>query len=293
MTFNNLKIIGERINPGFKSSKELIDNEDVEKLQGLAVDQVNKGASFININVGTKALEKPEFMVEVIKAVQNKVSVPIAFDFPNLEVQEACLKAYDLRKSNGGRPIINSISELRWEMLDLLKIMPCQFILMASEREVGGKSIANKTALEVFETTKRMRNKILGASDALSNDDLFVDVSIGPIGADIEGLTRMAVDAIRMIGSDRQLKGIHMSVGLSNISIMLPSKASDGSMLKAQIESAFLSLTVPYGLDTILGTAGRDYQMLDENNLVMKGVKESLDMGGFDSIMRIQQIYQG
>lgn len=292
MAFENLKIIGERINPGFKSSKLLFDNEDVAGIQALAAEQVRSGASYININIGDKAVTRPEFMVEVIKAVQQVVSVPLSFDFPNADVQARCLKAYDREKAGGQLPIVNSISELRWEMLDLLKICPCRFVLMASEREVNGKRIANKTAQEVHETARRMAKRILNTGTDLTIDDLFVDVSVGPIGADMEGLTRMAVDAIRFIGSDPELKGIHMSVGLSNISIMLPNKAIDGSPLKSQIESAFLTMTTPYGLDTVLGTPGKDYQRLSDDNLVMRGVGESLELEGIDAILRIQQLYR-
>lgn len=293
MPIENLKIIGERINPGFKSTKELFDAEDIAGIQALALDQVNKGASYLNVNIGNLALKKPEFMVEVVKAVQNVVTVPLSFDFPNVQVQEMCLKAYDLEKSKGELPIVNSISELRWEMLDLLDICPCRFILMASEREQNGKRIANKTADEVHQTVRRMVTRILGGKHSLSLQDLFVDVSIGPIGADMDGLTRMAVDSIRSIGNDPMLKGIHMSVGLSNISIMLPKNAIDGSLLKPQIESAFLTLTVPHGLDTVLGTAGRDYNTLPDDNLVMRGVKEALALDDIDAVLRIQQIYQG
>jgi 5-methyltetrahydrofolate--homocysteine methyltransferase len=292
MTIENLNIIGERINPGFKSTKLLFDNQDVAGIQQLAVDQVSKGASYLNINIGDLALKKPEFMVAVIKAVQEVVSVPLSFDFPNAEVQELCLRTYDPGKANGALPIVNSISELRWEMLELLKICPCRFILMASEREEGGQRIANKTAEEVYQTAARMTRKILSSGYGLTTDDLFVDVSIGPIGADMEGLTRMAVESIHKIGSDPELKGIHMSVGLSNSSIMLPKEAGDGSLLKPQIESAFLTLTVPYGLDTVLGTAGRDYNLLPEDNLVMRGVREAIGLDGIDAILRIQQIYQ-
>jgi 5-methyltetrahydrofolate--homocysteine methyltransferase len=293
MAIENLKIIGERINPGFKSTKQLFDAEDIAGIQALAMDQVSKGASYLNINVGNIALKKPEFMVEVVKSVQDVVAVPLSFDFPNAQVQEMCLKAYDLEKAKGALPIVNSISELRWEMLDLLDICPCRFILMASEREQGGKRIANKTADEVHQTVRRMATRILGGKHGLTLQDLFVDVSIGPIGADMDGLTRMAVDSIRSIGNDPMLKGIHMSVGLSNISIMLPKDASDGSPLKSQIESAFLTLTVPHGLDTVLGTAGRDYNMLPDDNLVMRGVREALELSDIDAVLRIQQIYQG
>ncbi len=83
-----------------------------------------------------------------------------------------------------------------------------------------------------------------------------------------------------------------MIVGLSNLSIMLPSKAADGSPLKVQLDSAFLTRTMPYGLDTILGTPGRDYRILPEDNFVLKGFDEAISLGGFESIMRIQQLYR-
>ena len=293
MSIKNLKIIGERINPGFKSSKQLFDAEDIGGIQALATEQVRKGASYLTVNLGDLAVRKPEFMSEVIPAIQSVVSVPLSFDFPNAEVQERCLRVYDPRKANGQLPIVNSISELRWEMLELFRVRPCRFILMASERMEHGKRVANKTAADVHATARRMAEKVLAAGTGLTLDDLFIDVSVAPIGADMEGLTRMAVDSIRAIGADPQLAGIHMSVGLSNISIMLPKTASDGSPLKAQIESAFLTLAVPLGLDTVLGTAGREYRMLPDDNLVMRGVRESLALDDIDAVLRIQQIYRG
>ena len=242
--------------------------------------------------MGERALEDPEYMAEVVRAVQDVVSVPLSFDFPSFEVQKICLEAYDIEKSDGQIPIVNSISELRWDMLELLKIRPFKFILMASERDEGGKHVSNRTADEVYETTVRMVSKTLNETEELSIDDLIVDVSIGAVAADTEGRTKMAVDAIRQIGTDPNLKGIHMCVGLSNISIMLPTIKVNGSSLGTQIDSAFLTLTMPYGLDMILGTAGRYYRLLPEDNPVLVGLKEALELGGYESIMRIQELYQ-
>lgn len=291
MPIENLNIIGERINPGFKSSKQLFDKEDIAGIRALAADQVKAGARTLNINVGDLALRKPEFMSELIPAVQSAVSVPLSFDFPNFAVQERCLKAYDPDKAGGARPIVNSISELRFEMIELMRVRPCRFIVMASERLENGKRVANKTAAEVHATAGRMAARML-AGGGLATDDLYIDVSVGPIGADMEGLTRMAIDAIGAIGADPALAGIHMSVGLSNISIMLPRDASDGSPLKPQIESAFLTLAVPRGLDTVLASADRDYRILPADNLVMRGVREAIALDGIDTVLRIQQIYR-
>lgn len=291
MAIPNLKIIGERINPGFKSSKELFEKGDLAGVQKLALQQVEKGACVLNINIGERALKDSTFMIDVIKAVQEVVSVPLSFDFPNKPVQEVCLKTYDLAKAKNQKPIVNSISELRWEMLDLLEIMPFKIILMASERMENGKSIANKTAEEVYETASRMIDFILNKHDQVSIDDLIIDVSVCPVGSDTESLTKMAIDSIKKIGTAPTLKGVHMSVGLSNISIMLPNTALDGSPLKPQIESAFLTLTTPYGLDYIIGTAGRNYEILPPDNRILKILKEAIDIGGFDALEKIQEMY--
>jgi 5-methyltetrahydrofolate--homocysteine methyltransferase len=292
MAIPNLEIIGERINPGYKSSKQMLDDEDIPGLQELAKSQVKKGADALTINVGERALEDPEYMGEVVRAVQNVVGVPLAFDFPNLEAQEVCLKTYDIEKAKGQIPIVNSISELRMEMLDLLKIRPFRLIAMASERKQNGEHASNRTADEVYDTTLRMARKILANGNGMTIDNLIMDVSVGAVAADTEGRTKMAVDAIRKIGEDPELKGIHMIVGLSNISIMLPTKNVNGSSLKTQIDSAFLTLTTPYGLDMILGTAGRNYRILSEDNPVLVGFKEALELGGIESVMRIQKLYQ-
>jgi 5-methyltetrahydrofolate--homocysteine methyltransferase len=291
MSFENLKIIGERINPGFKSSLKLIEDQDIEGIRQLALKQVENGASYININVGTGVLEDQGFMIDVIQGVQEVVSVPLSFDFPNVEVQKVFLNCYDQQKAKGGLPIVNSISELRMEMLQLYDIRPFKMILMASERNENGVQSPNKTSDEVLETTLRMVDNIRKTYSAISLSDLFVDVSVSPIGADLEGLVKMAIDSIRKIGAHSELKNIHMSVGLSNISVMLPNIALDGSNLKLGLESAFLTETVPYGLDTILATAGRKYQMLDEDNFVLKGFRNAINAVGFDSLVEIQCLY--
>ena len=61
----HITIIGERINPGFKSTKALFDNSDLPGIQALAVRQAEAGASYLNVNIGARALTDPVFLVEV------------------------------------------------------------------------------------------------------------------------------------------------------------------------------------------------------------------------------------
>jgi len=96
-----IRIIGERINPGFKSTKALFDNQDIAGIQALAVKQAEAGASWLNVNIGAQALTDPGWMATVIRAIQQVTTVPISFDFPSKRVQEVCLESYDATKAGG------------------------------------------------------------------------------------------------------------------------------------------------------------------------------------------------
>ncbi len=288
----NLTIIGERINPGFALSKDLLDRRDIPGLQSLARGQVEKGCDYLTINVGEKAQRDTAFLAEVIRAVQAVVDVPLSFDCPQASVQEICLRTYDAAKARGRKPIVNSISELRWDMREVLKIQPAKVVLMASERLENGQKIANETSLEIVRTARRMMDRLLSNGLGLAPDDLFVDVSLHPIATDTDGLIRKAVDAIRLLGGATELRGVHLLVGLSNLGIMLPKVALDGSRLSVQIESAFLTLAMPYGLDTILGTPGRAYRILPADDFVFQGFCEAIQLEGIDALERLRRLYR-
>jgi len=287
-----LTIIGERINPGFASSKVLLENQDIKGIQALAVSQAQKGAAYLTINVGESAMENLAFIVEVVKAIQAVVDVPLSFDYPHVSVQEACLKVYDPARARGRKPIINSVTELRWNMLEVLKIQPARVVLMASERVENGEEISNQTAQQISDTARRMALRVVNDGHGLTMDDLMIDVSLCPIATDTEGQTRRAIESIQFIGNDPDLRGIHTLVGLSNLAVMLPKDALDGQRLGVRVESAFLTLAMPRGLDVILGTPGRDYRILPDDDFVMRGVREAIGLDGFETLERVQQLYR-
>jgi len=82
-----------------------------------------------------------------------------------------------------------------------------------------------------------------------------------------------------------------MSVGLSNFTVMLPSKKADGSPVKSPLESAFLTMAMPMGFNTIIGSVKRKYQILPEDHPAMQCLKDILDMEGYDCIMRVMSYY--
>lgn len=292
MPAHSLIIIGERINPGFKSVKALLDANDLAGIQQVALRQAQAGASYLDVNLGPRAVNDSAHVRAVVKAVQSVVDTPLCFDFPEPGVQKICLECYDADRAMGRMPLVNSVAETRWEIIDLLKIRPFKVILMASERLEDGVGRPNKTAAELAAVAKRMTQKLLAAT-ALKPDDIFLDVSIRALAADTEGLTRMAVEGIRMIGEDAAMKGVHISGAISNLSQQLPAKTASGDDLKSLLERAFLTLTVPHGLDTIIGTPWKDYSPLPEGHPVLVGLREIIELKGFDALRRLRKLYRG
>ncbi|TAK49471.1 MAG: dihydropteroate synthase DHPS [Xanthobacteraceae bacterium] len=286
----DINIIGERINPGFKSTKALFDNSDLPGIQALAVKQAEAGATYLNVNVGARAMTDTEFMAQVIRAIQEVVTVPLSFDFPAKNVQEVCLKSYD--RARGAMPIVNSITEHRWDLMDLYNPQePFKVILMASERVEDGIAKNNKTAEEIYTTARRVALRLVN-DYGMKLDDIFIDMSVSAIIADTTSLNRSTLDAIKLIGGDPELKGIHMMGGLSNIGQQLPPKAVDGSDLKHGLECAFLTIAVPYGFDTVLGTPWRGYHPLPEDNYVLQTYRNFLEQSGSNALRAVRKFYK-
>jgi 5-methyltetrahydrofolate--homocysteine methyltransferase len=287
----NIGIIGERINPGFKSTRALFDNEDLPGIQALAVKQAEAGALYQNVNIGARALTDPDWMARVIEAIQEVVDTPLSFDFPSKEVQAICLACYDPAKAGGELPIVNSITEHRWDLMELYGEHKFKVILMASERVEDGVAKGNKTAEEIYSTARRASLRLLN-DYGMPLDHIFIDMSVSAIIADTEGLNSSTVEAIRLIGADAELQGVHMMGGLSNIGQQLPPKAADGSDLKHSLENAFLTLTVPHGFDYVLGTPWRGYEELADDHYVLSTYKHFLEQRGSNALRAVRKFYR-
>jgi cobalamin-dependent methionine synthase I len=178
-------------------------------------------------------------------------------------------------------------------MIDLVKIQPARYLVMSSERLEDGMGKQNKTADEMVSTTKRMVEKMLGGDYGLVIDDLIVDVAVATLSSDTEGRTRAALETVKRIHADPDLAGIHMSAGLSNLAIQLPSVEVDGKPFKLQLESAFLTLATPHGFDMVLGTPDRAYEILPEDNTVLKAFKEIIELDGMQALRALRKLYTG
>lgn len=278
-----INIIGESINDSVPSTKKLFDAGDIEGLKELARFQEDNGAAYIDINIGGRA---PEFMETLVREVLSVTTKPFSIDSPDYDILKAGLSAYDQSR---GKPILNSISPLRPKLFELYKFAPFRPILLISETVTDGKGMAAHTPEQTYEAAKFMLSE--ARKLGIPNEDCIFDPGIAPIGSDTEGNLKRLIEAMEMIKNDPDFEGFHASVGLSNFTVMLPPKRPDGSPVKSPLESAFITKAMPLGLDFVIGSVKRKYEILEHDHPAMKCVDDCIRIGGFESIMRVRDFY--
>ncbi len=273
------QLIGELINSSFARAARAWKNRDVAGYQKLAKLQADMGADYLTLNIdGTQSMrvmpeEMFEFLPDLVPAIQEVTSVPIAFDNPSVEFHRRALKIYDRKKS--GRPILNSVAASRHhldEMLELVREHDTMVIGMASEKFVPGGGAQCLSADDVYGSAQQLVH-LLRDKAGRTNDQIILDPGLAPVGADTYGLVNMGLDAMRMIRKDPDLKGVHLSVGLTNFSFGMPRD------IREEVESAYLTLAVDAGLDFVLGNPEKKLHVLDPNDRFVKMVAEALECG--------------
>src|SRR5688500_13663301 len=273
------KLIGELINHSFARAARAWQARDVSGYQKLAKLQADLGADFITLNIdGTQSMRVTpqdmfDFLPELVPAIQEVTTVPIAFDNPGVEFHRRALKVYDATRS--GQPILNSVAASRHnldEMLELVREFNTMVIGMASEKFVEGGGAQCLCADDVYGAAHDLVH-LLRDKAGRANSQIILDPGLAPVGADTYGLVNMGLDAMRMIRADRDLAGVHLSVGLTNFSFGMP------RAIREQVESAYLTLAVEAGLDFVLGNPEKDLHLLDRDDRFVRGIEAALKAG--------------
>ena len=285
MSIPGLTIIGESINDSVPSTHVLFEEDNLNGIVELARQQAEKGAAYIDVNVGPRS---PGFMAAVIRKIQEHIPLPLSIDTPDSAIAAAALEAYNAERAGNRIPILNSISEARLEMFDMYSRHPFMPVLLITEgMNDSGEMMLNRTAGHIHATAKSMVNISRNRLPHITNDRVILDPGIMPIGSDTKGDFRRLMDAMALIHQDKDLDGVNMSVGLSNFTAMLPLKRGDGSPVKGPLESAFLTMAMPMGLNTIIGSTKRQYSLVTDENPAVQCLKDVLKLEGLEAIMRV------
>jgi cobalamin-dependent methionine synthase I len=285
MSIPGLTIIGESINDSVPSTHTLFEENNLEGIVELARQQAEKGAAYIDVNIG---LRPPGFMATVVRKIQEHISQPLSIDTPDTAIAEAGLEAYRPELAGNRKPILNSVSEARVEMFDLYQRQPFIPVLLITEgMNASDEMMMNRTACQIYGTAKSLVAIARKCIAGLKNEEIILDPGIMPIGSDTKGDFRRLMESMALVHQDIDLSGVSMSVGLSNFTAMLPSKRADGSPSKSPLESAFLTMAMPMGLNIIIGSTKRQYSLLADDNPALQCLKDALNLEGVESVMRV------
>ena len=243
------------------SDDPLEQNEGKAYIHSEIRKQVHAGAKYLDINVDEVHYDldiQKQAMRWAIRTVQEFSPIPPSIDSSNSEIIYEGLKEYDGR---AGRPLVNSLSLERPEVLDMVIEYNAPVIVLAT-----GESGMPENEDERVENAGKIIDQAL--SRGVAKKDIFCDAVIFPISVDPQYGNHYfkAVTRIR-----KEFNAIHIGMGLSNISFGMPKRKL--------IYRVFIYLAIEAGIDSglidPLQTKLTDVFNLD---LDSQGVKLAIDM---------------
>ena len=238
---NTTAIIGERINPTGKKlySQELLDGK-VAYIRREAMEQIEMGATLLDVNVGAPGIDEPTAMERAVFCVTAAAGVPIVLDSSSLAALERGLKAAD------GKVLINSVSG---EAKSLRRVLPLAKKYGAA---VIGLTLDNKGIPDTAEGRLAIARRIRNAArrQGIPDADIIIDCLTLTVSAE----QRRAAETLRTVRLVKDKLGLSTVLGVSNISFGLPQRPL--------ISSAFFAMAMAAGLDAAIINP-KDKAMMD------------------------------
>lgn len=206
-----MQIIGENIHIISPKVKEAVANKDIKFFQDLAVQQVEAGAAYLDLNIGPQKKAGHEIMPWLVKGVQEVVDVPLSLDTTNLAAIEEGLKVARQQC------IINSVSAEE-ERLAVVPPLAKKYNakLIALTMGKGGIPVSAEERVNIA------LEKLIPA--AIEIDMAMEDLLIDPLVLTVSGCQEYCpecVEAVRILkvaGDPPPMT----NVGLSNVSNAVP-----------------------------------------------------------------------
>jgi 5,10-methylenetetrahydrofolate reductase len=226
--------------------------------------QVRHGAAYIDVNVDAFGESDPELrktmMRDYIRLIRKHGrGVPVCVDSGSPDILRAGLEEwYREAPPSLPAPLLNSIKTYTMEELFPLRNgTPYKFIGLLVDIHSSGSEGAY---YGIDELCGMARTMFLAATKrfGFKPEDIFFDSTVFPLAIDIPmtanvpGYTYRAFETIRKIKNDPALKGVHLSLGITNAVRDLPGR-------KTGVCRAYLAKAQEYGLDAAIVNVMHDY----------------------------------
>ncbi len=248
---SNFTMIGERTNvTGSRMFARLIREEKFEEALEVAREQVEGGASIIDINMDDALLDGPAAMTKFLRLLAGETDiarVPIMIDSSKWEIIEAGLKCVQ------GKAIVNSIAikddEARFlEQARTIRRYGAAVVVMAFDETGQAVEVDHKVA--ICKRAYRLLTEEIG----FAPEDIIFDPNILTVATGMEEHNNYAVyfiEAIRRI--KQECPGAKISGGVSNVSFSF--RGND--VVREAIHAAFLYHAIQAGMDMGIVNAGQ------------------------------------
>lgn len=228
VTINHVTVIGERINPtGKKRLKQALIDEDYDYILSQAVEQIDAGAEILDVNVGVPKLDDVAMLPKVVKQLQSITDLPLQIDSSNPAAIEAALRVYN------GKAIVNSVNgeeKVMEAILPIVKKYGAAVIgLTLDENGIPAK------AEERFAIAERIMKRAI--EYGIPKEDIFIDCLTLTASAQ----QAEVVETLRAVRMVKEQLGLHVALGVSNISFGLP--------CRPLVNRTFLAMAMENGLD--------------------------------------------
>lgn len=235
-------------------------------LKGLIRAQVRHGAAYIDVNVdefGKDDLElRKRMMRDYVRLVKRTSDgTPVCVDSGSVDVLEAGLEAWykdgTSSAASSPLPMINSVKLHTMDrLLPLAHNYPFKFVaLLVDENSAGKEGVYGVD--ELYGLARRIFQEAIGKY-GFKSEDIYFDSTVFPLVIDVPmaenspGYTYRAFETIRKIRKDQAMKGVHLSLGITNAVRDLPGR-------QIGVCRAYLARAVEYGLDTAIVNVLHDF----------------------------------
>ena len=201
-------VIGERIHCISPTIRQAMETMTPEPILKRAKEQLDAGATYLDVNIGPAEKNGPELMQWAVKLLQeNFDNVPLCLDTANRKAIEAGIQVYNRAK---GKPIVNSADAGdRIENIDLAAANDAICIALCSKAGVPSDNDGRMSYCQ--EMLER------GMGLGMEAEDLWFD----PLFLVIKGMQDKQMDVLSFI-KDLSDMGFNSTGGLSNVSNMTP-----------------------------------------------------------------------
>lgn len=226
--FDDIKVIGERLNPtGKKLLQQALREDNMDYVLRLAIEQKEEGAHILDVNMGLPDINEVEMLTRAVKQIQGIVDLPLQIDSSNTKAIESAVRIYN------GKPLINSVNG-KQSSLDAILPIAKKYGAAVLGLTLDEKGIPS-TAIERLEVAERIVDE--ASKYGIPKEDIFIDCLVVTASAQQD----LVIETLKAVKLVKETLGVKTVLGVSNVSFGLPQRPV--------LNQAMLTIALMQGLD--------------------------------------------